>query len=158
MAGIISLILANRPKKEPIRGLRRSDVLRLIGAGVFGTFIAFASLFIGLQITGSNNAAVILRAELAFALLFGYSFLGETISPRQALWMILMVLGVLLVVLSTQVLVLGIGDLLLIITPAAWAAGHTLAKPILNRVECWTVVAFRNLVGGFLLILFAITE
>jgi drug/metabolite transporter (DMT)-like permease len=66
--------------------------------------------------------------------------------------MLLMACGVLLVVLTTETNVLGLGDLLLLVTPAAWAAGHTFAKPTLTRVSPWVVVAFRNLVGGGLLL------
>ncbi len=152
LAGLAVTPLAlNSPRSSSV-AVRRGDYLRLILTGVFGTFVAFTCLFLGLQFTTSNSAAVILRSELAFALLFGYLFLQEIISPRQAVVMLLMVGGVLLVVLTTQTFVLGLGDLLLLVTPAAWAAGHTFAKPTLARVSPWMVVAFRNLVGGGLLL------
>ncbi|MFX1474507.1 MAG: DMT family transporter [Promethearchaeota archaeon] len=151
-AGLAVTPVALRSRKAQSTGARRTDYLRLVFTGVFGTFLAFTCLFLGLQLTSSNNAAVILRSELAFALLFGYLFLHEAISPRQAAVMLLMVCGVLLVVLTTQTIVLGLGDLLLLVTPAAWAAGHTFAKPTLTRVSPWVVVAFRNLVGGGLLL------
>ncbi len=125
-------------------------------AGVLGTFLAFTCLFIGLQFSSANNAAIILRSELVFALVFSYLFLNETISARQLVWMALMVFGVLLVVVTNQLTALGIGDILLLITPIAWAAGHTFAKPTLQRVSSWTAVAYRNLVGGSLLSLLAL--
>lgn len=155
IAGAIALIFARRATLQVRKDLARSDVLRLVMAGVLGTFLAFTCLFIGLQLTSSNNASIILRSELVFALLLGYFFLGERISWRQAVWMILIVGGVLLVVVSTEVTTIGLGDVLLLITPAAWAAGHTFAKPTLQRVAPWTVVAFRNVVGGVLLLLLA---
>jgi drug/metabolite transporter (DMT)-like permease len=151
-AGIVALIVALKTNSSSMKDIPRSGQLRLVMAGVLGTFLAFTCLFLGLQITSSNNAAVILRAELAFALLFGYFFLGETISWRQAVSMILMLIGVLLVVTTTQLTTIGVGDILLLITPMAWAAGHTFAKPTLKRVAPWTVVAYRNLVGGTLLL------
>ncbi len=153
LAGLAITPLALRSSKSRAVVAHRSDYLRLVFTGVLGTFVAFTCLFLGLQLTTSNNAAVILRSELAFALVFGYLFLHETVSSRQALVMLLMVCGVLLVVLNTQTFVLGLGDLLLLVTPAAWAAGHTFAKPTLARVSPWMVVAFRNLVGGGLLII-----
>ncbi|MFW9986155.1 MAG: DMT family transporter [Candidatus Odinarchaeota archaeon] len=153
IAGAIALILALKANPSFIKQISRSDQLRLIMAGVLGTFLAFTCLFLGLQFTSSNNAAVILRAELAFALLFGFLFLGETISWRQAAAMILMIIGVLLVITTTQLTTIGIGDFLILITPIAWAAGHTFAKPALKRIAPWTVVAYRNLVGGVLLLL-----
>lgn len=155
IAGAIALVFAFKIKPSITENLSHSDLARLIMAGVMGTFLAFTCFFLGLQLTSSNNAAVILRSELFFALLFGYLFLDETISFRQAAWMIVMLIGVLLVVISVQFSAFGIGDILLIITPAAWAAGHTFAKPTLQRVAPWTVVAFRNLVGGALLCLLA---
>jgi drug/metabolite transporter (DMT)-like permease len=125
-------------------------------AGVLGTFLAYTCLFIGLQFSSANNAAIILRSELVFALIFGFLFLNETISRRQLLWMSLMVFGVMLLVVTNQLTALGIGDLLLLGTPIAWASGHTFAKPVLQRVSSWTAVAYRNLVGGVLLLLLAI--
>jgi len=132
------------------------DRLRLVLAGVFGTFVAFGCLFAALQLTTSNNAAVVLRSELAFALIFGYLFLRERISVRQGVWMGLMVGGVLLVVFRPVGWVWSVGDLLLVVTPAAWSGGHTLAKPVLERVSPWTVVGFRNVVGGALLLVAAL--
>ncbi len=152
IAGIVALIVALKANSSFMKEIPRSDQLRLIMAGVLGTFLAFTCLFLGLQFTSSNNAAVILRAELAFALLFGYLFLGETISWRQAGAMMLMLIGVLLVVTTTQLITVGIGDFLLLITPIAWAAGHTFAKPTLKHIAPCTVVAYRNLVGGALLL------
>ncbi len=156
MAGMLALVISWQSTPSRIKEISRSDIFRLMMAGVLGTFLAFTCLFLGLQITTSNNAAVILRSELVFALLFGYLFLGETSSWRQALWMSVMVLGVLLVVVTTQLTAISGGDLLLLVTPAAWAAGHTFAKPILQRLSAWTVVAYRNLVGGVLLALLAL--
>ena len=156
IAGIVAAFFARKSSPSENHEVSASDVRRLVMAGVLGTFLAFTCLFIGLQLSSSNNAAIILRSELVFALIFGYLFLNETISKRQLVWMTLMVLGVLLVVVTNQLTTLGIGDLLLLITPVAWAAGHTFAKPTLQRVSSWTAVAYRNLVGGALLFLLAI--
>ncbi len=153
LAGLLVTPLALNSPKSSSDTVRRGDYLRLILTGFFGTFVAFTCLFVGLQFTTSNNAAIILRSEVAFALLFGYFFLRETISLRQAVVILLTICGVLLVLVSSQVIVLGLGDLLLLVTPAGWAAGHTFAKPTLARVSPWVVVAFRNLVGGGLLLL-----
>jgi len=155
LAGSISIPLAKKTQRKFSLPLTRRDCLRLVLAGFFGTFLAFGCFFLGLQFTSSNNAAVILRSELVFALIFSYFFLGESISLKQAFLMIFILSGVILVAMSTEALILSIGDFLLLITPAAWAAGHTCVKPILNRVSLWTVVAFRNLVGGSLLLLIA---
>ncbi|MFX1561719.1 MAG: DMT family transporter [Promethearchaeota archaeon] len=155
LAGSISIPLAKKAHRKLSLSLTRRDCLRLVLAGFFGTFLAFGCFFLGLQFTSSNNAAVILRSELVFALIFGYFFLSESISIKQALLMITILSGVLLVVMTTEALTLTFGDFLLLVTPAAWAAGHTCAKPTLNRVSLWTVVAFRNLVGGSLLLLIA---
>lgn len=151
LAGFIATLLAFFTRKSPKAETSRHDYCRLIFAGVFGTFLAYTGLFLGLQFTTSNNAAVILRSEIVFALLLSYMFLGETISFRQALWMVIMMIGVLLVIVTTQLTALGIGDLLILVTPAAWAAAHTIVKPTLARVSPWMAVAFRNLVGGSLL-------
>jgi drug/metabolite transporter (DMT)-like permease len=153
LAGSTAIPLSVHNQKKATSSITFHDYIRLILAGFFGTFLAFGCFFLGLQFTSSNNAAVILRAELVFALIFGYFFLGEVISPKQAALMILILCGVFLVIITTQVFTFGYGDILLLITPVAWAAGHTCAKPILNHVPLWTVVTFRNLVGGGLLLL-----
>jgi drug/metabolite transporter (DMT)-like permease len=155
IAGFVALILARRATPPISRDISRSDTKRLVMAGVLGTFLAFTCLFVGLQFTSSNNAAVILRSELVFALLFGFLFLDERVSRRQAALMTLMLVGVLLVVTTTQLTSVGFGDILILITPVAWAAGHTFAKPTLQRVAPWTAVTYRNLVGGALLLLLA---
>jgi drug/metabolite transporter (DMT)-like permease len=125
-------------------------------AGVLGTFLAYTGLFLGLQFTSSNNAGVILRSELAFALLLGYLFLDERISMQQAAWMSIMIIGVLFVMVTTQLQTFGMGDFLILITPIAWASAHTIAKPVLRRVPIWTAVGYRNIVGGTLLAVLAI--
>ena len=155
IAGLVAVIIARQSTTPMSRNIPRSDILRLVMAGVLGTFLAYTCLFIGVQFSSSNNAAIILRSELVFALVFSYLFLNETISRRQLLWMSLMVFGVMLVVVTNQLTALGIGDLLLLGTPMAWASGHTFAKPVLQRVSSWTAVAYRNLVGGVLLLLLA---
>jgi drug/metabolite transporter (DMT)-like permease len=151
IAGSVALVIA-KASRTGLGPAKRSDYIRLFFTGFFGTFVAFACLFVGLQLTSSNNAAIILRSELVFALLFGFVFLGETISPRQAAWMALMVAGVLLVLVTNQTFVVGLGDLLILVTPAAWATGHTFAKPTLQRVSPWLVTGLRNLIGGSLLL------
>ncbi|MFX1245604.1 MAG: DMT family transporter [Promethearchaeota archaeon] len=151
----VALRVAKPPRMQP--SLSRSDILRLVMAGVLGTFLAYTGLFLGLQLTSSNNAGVILRSELAFALLFGYLFLDERISFRQAVWMCLMIIGVFFVIATTQLSALSVGDLLILVTPIAWAGAHTFAKPVLQRVSVWTAVGYRNLVGGALLALLAST-
>ena len=156
-AGLVAFIFRRKTTPKINQGISASDNRRLVMAGVLGTFLAFTCLFIGVQLSSSNNAAIILRSELVFALTFGYFFLNETISKRQLVWMTLMVCGVLLVVVTNQLTVLGVGDILLLITPMAWAAGHTFAKPALQRVSSWTAVAYRNLVGGALLLLLAVS-
>ncbi|MHA2405416.1 MAG: DMT family transporter [Candidatus Hermodarchaeia archaeon] len=155
IAGLVAVIIARQSTTPMSRNIVRSDLLRLVMAGVLGTFLAYTCLFIGVQLSSSNNAAIILRSELVFALILSYLFLNETISRQQLLWMSLMVFGVMLVVVTNQLTALGIGDLLLLGTPIAWASGHTLAKPVLRRVSSWTAVAYRNLVGGILLLLLA---
>ncbi|MFX1319377.1 MAG: DMT family transporter [Promethearchaeota archaeon] len=156
-AGLTAFIIRRKSTPKISQGISASDKRRLMMAGVLGTFLAFTCLFIGVQLSSSNNAAIILRSELVFALTFGYFFLNETISKRQLAWMTLMFFGVLLVVVTNQLTALGIGDILLLITPMAWAAGHTFAKPVLQRVSSWTAVAYRNLVGGALLLLLAVS-
>jgi drug/metabolite transporter (DMT)-like permease len=153
IAGLVALIIAHQSTTPLNRNIPRSDLRRLVLAGVLGTFLAYTCLFVGVQFSSSNNAAIILRSELVFALIFSYLFLNETISRRQLLWMSLMVFGVMLVVVTNQLTALGLGDLLLLGTPISWAAGHTFAKPVLQRVSSWTAVAYRNLVGGVLLFL-----
>ena len=156
IAGLVATIIASQSNPPMNRNISSSDLRRLVMAGVLGTFLAYTCLFIGVQLSSSNNAAIILRSELVFALVFGFFFLNERISARQLVWMSLMVFGVMLVVITNQLTVLGMGDILLLGTPFAWAAGHTFAKPVLQRVSSWTAVAYRNLVGGFLLLLLAI--
>ena len=153
LAGCIAFTLRFVKPPKVHQRLSKSDIFRLVMAGVFGTFLAYVGLFLGLQLTSSNNAGVILRSELAFALLFGYLFLNERISLRQTAWLSLMIIGVFFVVVTTQLSALSGGDLLILVTPIAWASAHTLAKPVLQRVPVWTVVAYRNLVGGALLAL-----
>ncbi len=155
-AGLVAIPAAVINKASGPQKIKQSDYLRLIFAGIFATFFAYTGLFIGLQFTSSNNAAVILRSELAFALIFSYFFLHETISIRQALWISIMIGGVLLVVVTTQLLFLNLGDLFVLVTPIAWAGGHTIVKPALKRVSPWLAVAFRNLVGGTLLLGFSL--
>jgi drug/metabolite transporter (DMT)-like permease len=140
------------------RALAAWQVGLLAASSLFGIIIATTAYYATIYAAGPRNTALLFSLASPFALLLGYFVLGETISWRQALGILLVLCGIVLAIGRPQpraALALeppgpkasvpwrGIG--LGVLTAAGQAIGSLLARPAMAAgVEPFTAMAVRS--------------
>lgn len=141
------------------RGLAAWQIELLAASSLFGIIIATTAYYATIYAAGPRNTALLFSLASPFALALGYFVLGETISPRQAFGIFLVLCGIVLAIGRPQsqgVLPLpagptgttavpwrGIG--LGVLTAAGQAIGSLLARPAMAAgVEPFTAMAVRS--------------
>lgn len=77
-------------------------LLALLGVVLFGTIIAFSFYFMGMQLIGSVDAAMVSCVEPIAAVLFATFWLGEMFVPIDIVGMITIIVGVLIISLGSD--------------------------------------------------------
>jgi drug/metabolite transporter (DMT)-like permease len=140
------------------RALAAWQVGLLAASSLFGIIIATTAYYATIYAAGPRNTALLFSLASPFALLLGYFVLGETISSRQALGILLVLCGILFAIgrpqpqaalrlappgPKTGVPWRGIG--LGVLTAAGQAIGSLLARPAMAAgVEPFTAMAVRS--------------
>jgi drug/metabolite transporter (DMT)-like permease len=130
----------------------------LAASSLFGIIIATTAYYATIYAAGPRNTALLFSLASPFALLLGYFVLGETISWRQSLGILLVLCGIVLAIgrpqseaplglappgPKTGVPWRGIG--LGVLTAAGQAIGSLLARPAMAAgVEPFTAMAVRS--------------
>jgi len=87
--------LAARQQKAP---LSRADHRIFLSIGFVGYFVSVGLQFINTQLSSAHNGAIITSASPAFILLFAWLMLGERLTTRKLLSVLLATAGVIIVV------------------------------------------------------------
>jgi drug/metabolite transporter (DMT)-like permease len=87
--------LALRQQKIP---LTRNDHSVFLQIGFVGYVVSVGLQFIGTRLSSAHNGAIITSASPAFILLFAWLMLGERLTPRKLLSVLLATVGVIIVV------------------------------------------------------------
>lgn len=112
-------------------GFSRSKTLRLVSVGFVGYGVSLSLQFIGTKLSNASNGALVTSATPAFVLLFAAWILGERITLRRLIALLLATLGVLAVIdprsanLSPD---LFRGNLILIGASLTWALYSVLVR------------------------------
>lgn len=134
--------------------LSREDHWRIALMGVVGFTLAFALGNWGLAHSTASNAALLITVEPASLILLSPLLLGERLSAREAVGAALAIAGAAVVVVNgvpgfTQALVPHWrGDLVLILSGAAYAAYSLLGRPVLLRHPALVVTAYSIVWGA----------
>jgi len=137
-------------KKNP------QHIPKTVLVGVFGTALAYIAYSYGVRISTAINASLITRAEVFFSFVLSYLILREKITKKQALYSILIFIGIFLVITQGKMVVPKKGDLLLLLVPLFWQISHIIAKNL--PYNPFLIAAFRNTFGGILLLMLAIPQ
>lgn len=134
-AGIIWAVLLWR--KQKIR-IPRKDWLPLLGMGILGNLIYQGLFIIGIDLTLSANAAVMLGTIPIWVALFSHFFSIERMNMFKTAGVLFAFAGILFIVLGgSEKISIGsdtfIGDLTIIFSAVVWAAFTILSKPFLDR-------------------------
>lgn len=87
--------LAARLRKKPFT---RADQMAFISIGFVGNFVSVGLQFVGTRLSSAHNGAILTSASPAFILIFAWLMLGERLTARKLLSVILASIGVIIVV------------------------------------------------------------
>jgi drug/metabolite transporter (DMT)-like permease len=144
--------------------LSREDHWRLALTGVVGFTVAFALGNWGLAHSTASNAALLITVEPAALILLSPLVLGERLSRREGLGAALAILGAVVIVVNgipgvTQSLAPHWrGDIVLILSGAAYAAYSLIARPVLLRHPALVVTAYSVVWGAAAMVPVAVLE
>ncbi|MCD6558563.1 MAG: DMT family transporter [Palaeococcus sp.] len=124
--------------------------------GLFGTALAYLSYSYGARLSTAINASLITRAEVLFSFALSYVLLKERITKKQAIYSLLVLLGLILVITQGRIITPKRGDVLLLMVPLFWQIGHVIAKNL--PYNPYLIATMRNTFGGLLLFMFALSS
>ncbi|MDE2314110.1 MAG: DMT family transporter [Elusimicrobia bacterium] len=138
LAGLVMLPFLRGRRAQPLSVREHAAVA---GMGVFGFGAAFWLGNLGISLSSSTDAALLIVIEPLSLMLLGPILLGERLSAREAAGAALAVAGSLLVVLggvpglSAAILPHWRGDLLLVLSGMAFASYSLFGRPVLARAD-----------------------
>lgn len=118
--------------------------------GLFGTALAYLTYSFGARMSTAINAALITRSEVLWSFLLAGIFLGERVTGRLVAYSSLILAGLVLVITQGRAVEPHLGDVLLLLVPLFWQAGHVIAKRLPYRPI--TIATLRNTFGSLLLL------
>jgi drug/metabolite transporter (DMT)-like permease len=132
----------------------------LAASSAVGIMLASTTYLATIRATGPRASALLFSLAAPFGVIFGRVFLGEVVSPGQALGILLVLAGIALAILAkpdqgapARPVVAGArawaGVALGVVTAAGQAAGTLLARPAMaGGVEPFTAMAIRSGLGA----------
>jgi len=158
---LVPLALAQRREDRP---LSRSDRWSIFWMGLFGFAAAFAFGNWGLRHSTATNAALLITVEPVSLILLSPIVLGERLTRREGVGALLAVVGATVVVLngipgaSVAIAPHWRGDLLLVLSGAAYAGYSLFGRDVLARHRAVPVTAWSILWGLVVMAPFTVAE
>ncbi|HSK67372.1 MAG TPA: DMT family transporter [Anaerolineales bacterium] len=133
-----------------IRGfpkLSNQQIYQVLGVGFVGYGISLSLQFLGTRLSTAANGSLVTSATPAFVLLFAWLLLGERITSRRLLALLVATLGVLAVIDPRSARLdpdLFLGNLFLIGAAVTWALYSVLVRKVTQsaNVMLFSLVAF----------------
>jgi drug/metabolite transporter (DMT)-like permease len=133
-----------------IRGfptLSTHQIYQVLGVGCIGYGISLSLQFLGTRLSTAANGSLVTSATPAFVLLFAWLLLGERITPRRLLALLVATLGVLAVIDPRSARLdpdLFLGNLFLIGAAVTWALYSVLVRKVTQSADVmlFSLVAF----------------
>lgn len=155
--GVIFFFLAAAQTKWHFKKIKKVPWKWLIAIGVIGGGLAFLFYFTGLKFTTAGRAAFIHKTLPIYITIFAFIFLKEKVTKKQALALLVMLIGTFLL-MSTQINPAtfwtdpAFGDILVLLGTILWAVENTISKhAMLKEEHNWTVSFARMFIGGIFL-------
>ncbi len=132
---------------------QRKDIMPLLGVGLVGFGVSLGAQFVGTDKSTAVNGALITSASPAFILVFAALILGERLTPRRVLAVLVASVGVVVIIdpreadFSSETFM---GDVSLALAALTWGLYSVLVRRVRDRADTLpvTLVAFA---GGLLL-------
>jgi drug/metabolite transporter (DMT)-like permease len=136
-----------------IRGfptISRQQIAQVLGVGFVGYGVSLSLQFLGTKLSTAANGSLVTSATPAFVLLFAWILLGERITARRLLSLLLATLGVIAVIDPRSAQLnpdLFLGNLMLIGAAVTWALYSVLVRKVTQNTDVllFSLIAF---VGG----------
>ena len=141
---MIVLVMKGFPK------ISRRQFLQILGVGFIGYGISLSLQFLGTKLSTAANGSLVTSATPAFVLLFAYFLLGERITTRRLIALVLATLGVVAVIDPRSAQLnpdLFAGNLILIGAAVTWALYSVLVRKVTQDTDVllFSMLAF---IGG----------
>ncbi|MFB0562870.1 MAG: DMT family transporter [Candidatus Lokiarchaeia archaeon] len=145
-----SLLITGKYKK--VLKFTRREILSVAVLGVINVFFYYIFEFYGLQFVPAGQASVIINTDPIIVTILGAIFLGELITKRKVIGLILGYTGVTLVVIATNpTLSGGIWSIIILGAAFSWAIGSLLARKIAHNMDSYLMTAISVPFGTILL-------
>ena len=140
----------------------KKDLGRMAICGLFGVAVNQLFFFNGLNLTSAMNSSIIITTNPIMVLLIAAVFLGEKITERKALGVILGFIGaIILIWLGAQNKSGGTsvhGDLFILVNAMSYAIYLVTVKPLMVKYRPLTVIAWVFLFGMIYVIPFGYSQ
>lgn len=150
LLGCLALLIAVKIS-YPRRSFTRGD---WIGFGVLGFWVAvtLSTQFVGTDLTTASEGALVTVLTPVFTLLLGTVVLGEILTRRKSLGMIVALAGTVVVLLSRHDLAaLGagatVGIVMLVLASIGWAAYTVWGKPLVRKYSALETATYSTLLS-----------
>jgi drug/metabolite transporter (DMT)-like permease len=154
LAGGGVMLLMSADNLSGLRLVWRWRTLATIVAGALFIYtVAYLMAFNAIALIGAGKAALLGQLETLFVVIFAIIFLGETLTRRRFMAVLLALAGTVLINFDLQALEfsLGWGGLLAILAPLCIAAGIITLKPVLDIADARQVTGLALLLGAVFL-------
>jgi drug/metabolite transporter (DMT)-like permease len=133
-----------------IRGfptISRQQIAQVLSVGFVGYGVSLSLQFLGTKLSTAANGSLVTSATPAFVLLFAWMLLGETITARRLLSLLLATLGVIAVIDPRSAQLnpdLFLGNLMLIGAAVTWALYSVLVRKVTQNTDVllFSLIAF----------------
>lgn len=124
--------------------VKRADLLRMAGCGLFGVAVNQLFFFHGLSLTSPVNTGIIMTINPILVVILSYFILKESITWRKSLGIGLGATGAILLTLTagTGSGDSSFGDLLIFINAMSYALYLVLVKPLMKKYAPLTVITY----------------
>lgn len=145
-----SLLITGKYKK--VLKFTKREILSVAILGVINVFFYYIFEFYGLQYVPAGQASVIINTDPIIVTILGAIFLGELITKRKVIGLILGYTGVTLVVIATNPTLSGsIWSIIILGAAFSWAIGSLLARKIAQNMDSYLMTAISVPFGTILL-------
>lgn len=151
------MLLLYRPRLKPMK----ASVPYLLVMGLVGGVAAPLLYTFGLNQTTAVNAALLANGEVLFTTAIAYSMLGERLVRAQAVWGLLIIVGLMVVSTNLDITHISflqgiVGNMLVVGSTVGWAVENNLIVVATKKFEVPSLSKFRNLIGGVVVMAFVV--
>jgi len=140
VAGIVLAIIMLMTRKHKVAG---RDILLLAWIGFIGYFVSVGAQFVGTKLADAHTGALLTSSSPVFTFLFAWMLLGETITRRKLLALLMSMLGMIAVIGITgnESISLG-GSIALIAAAFTWALLSVYVKKASEQYSSLTITTY----------------